>query len=350
MRTKTVRRVAVGSVAALAFALVVTPGAIAATPVTVDFAGGTWDGGIGYPLDAEGGTGVTGAVSDLGGGLTLTVSYSQVGSVEAQGRVGSTLGNLNILDAAAVADLQSPGSPAPAQCMSTTDVFGNPGTPAYGCHETSGFALSIRSTGANNSGALANYVRYDFAFNKLVTIPAGVMLTDIDSFRVQYDPPPVRYQVDLFQDAVGVELWSDTFGAPGTGMAPTVALGADLASSTLGGVSYVHTSDAPVGGRGGLTDSRDVDNHASFSASTPLRGFSIYYWDELADSALDPGVFLTVGIENFEVIPVASQLAVTNAIVDAPQMPKPIAPQTGGVSATDKTRFLLPPSRAAATS
>ncbi|WP_226531861.1 hypothetical protein [Microbacterium paraoxydans] len=300
---------------AVALALVTAPTAAASTPVAVDFTGGSWNGAAGYPLDAEGGTGVSGAVADLGNGLTVTVSYSEVGTAEAQGRIGSSLGNLNLLAAGAVADLENPGTPLPGDCLSTTDILGNVGTPANGCHETSGLTLNIGSIGANNAGTLGNYVRYDFAFNELVTIPAGVTLTDIDSFRVQYnDAFPIDYQVDLYQDAVGFELWSGAPAEPGTGVAPVVALGGDLTSSSLGGVSYVHTADAPVGGRGGLTDSGDIDNHATFSAATAVRGFSIYYWDELADSAFDPGVFPTVGIENFEVVPAASQLAVTKTV------------------------------------
>ena len=318
MNVRNMKRGAAAAAFLLAVGVLSAPAAaVAAAPETLDFESGTWNGGIGFPLGAEGSIGADGAVSELGEGLTVTVNYSEVGGAAAAGREGSTFGNLNILDAAAVADLANPGDPLPADCQSTTDIFGNAGTPANGCHETSGLTLNIESTGANNAGMLLNYVRYDFVFNQPVTTPSGIMLGDIDSLRVLYeDAFPFDYQVDLYQDAIGFELWAGPPGDPGTGTPASTALGGALASSSLDGVSYVHSSDAPVGGRGGLTNSGDERHQATFFAGDPIRGFSIYYWDELPDSALDPGVLPTVSMVNFDVVPVPSQLAVTKTVID----------------------------------
>lgn len=318
MKTRASRMLGVATVAAAVLALLGTSPAMAASPVTVDFTGGAWDSGTGYPVDVTGGTGVSGAVADLGGGLTATVTYSEHGGTLAAGRDGSALGNLNLLDGPAIADINNPGSPTPAQCHSTTDTYSNIGTPRYGCHETSGFALNIESSGPSNSTSLVNYVRYDFAFNQLVTIPDGVTLSDIDSLRVQYiDAFPAEYQVDLYQDAVGFEFWANDPGTPGTGLTPSLGLGSSLSSSSVAGVSYVHSTIAPVGGRGGLNDSGNTANRAVFASAAPVRGFSIYYWDQLTDDSFDSvvTVFPTVGLENFEVIPATSQLEVSKTVL-----------------------------------
>lgn len=304
--TKITRGLVAATLSFIVTATLTMPSAAAAAmPTTIDFSGGTWNGETGFPQDDMGGTGIDGAVGDLGGGLTVTVNYAEVGTATTRGRDGTTYGNLNMLDAAAVADLANPGVPLPPDCYSTTDFLGNEGTPAYGCHETSGLTFNIGSTGANNTATLANYVRYDFTFSQLVTVPNGVTLGDVDSLRILYeDAFPRDYKVDLYQDAIGFELWTDAPGSPGSGVAPTTVPGNELVVSSLDGVSYVHPAAAPLGGRGGLTDSNAASHQVTFTTAEPILGFSIYYWDELADSALDPGVFPTTSIENFEVVPV----------------------------------------------
>ncbi len=293
----------------------------APTPVLVDFNAGSWNGGTGYPQDmTDGTTGVDGAVADLGAGLSATVEYSEAGTATAAGREGTDLGNLAILDGDPVPDLDNPGTPVPGQCSSTEttpfppQIPAYPGDPEYGCHETDGFALSISSLGANNGATLENYVRYDVTFNGPVTLPNGVSISDIDSFIVDYPTAPNSPQVELYQDAVGFETWTTTPGAPGTGDAPTLALGANLEADTISGVSFARTAATPVGGRGGLSDSTNVDHRATFTPAGAITGFSIYYWDALADDLADPGVLPTVALDNFVVTPVQSEVELTKVV------------------------------------
>ncbi|MFV0535499.1 MAG: hypothetical protein ACK5MR_17895, partial [Cumulibacter sp.] len=346
-RRRMIARLASATLLGTALAVSTTSAALAA-PATVDFVNGAWDGGTGYPLDSEGGTGVTGAVGDLGGGVNVTVSYSEEGTAVAAARDGSTLGNLNLLDGAAIPNLANPGTPVPAQCHTTADLFGNLGTPAYGCHETSGLTLNIESNGANNTGVLANYVRYDFVFSEPVNLPSGITLNDIDSLRVQYpNARPIPYSVNLYQDAAGIEFWTDSVGSPGTGTAPDMTLGANLSSSSIGGLSYVHSTTTPLGGRGGLTNSGDAANQANFAVSGPVSGFTIYYWDRMSDSGFGSlaTVFPTVGVQNFEVEPLRASLSLAKEVSSGEAAPTdwtlsadgptPIEGVTGDTPVTD---------------